>query len=299
MKDERRRDRVWKYILNQLRQHEKVTLDEIDVALTTRVDDYPTAQQLVNEENYRSEDNISEDAGGEGYNVEVEPDASRATKRHVLKTMSGDRFRLTKPVEGEESVWTSDKHLEYLYGQRSETPLEHPITDTYTASWENVEDFKMDIERRRDRLWFNVLNLLKHRDRIETKDISTSVTVVTESRATAFRLIEQEAYRETDDMTTTDDGEFVVSVEPDVSLSTKLSLLRTLAKDRYDFLTDAGKFDGWTPGPWGCALFDLTPQTEDIPPQTAQELTQQLMANPDVDHSERVERINGLLRTDS
>jgi hypothetical protein len=301
MQDERRRDRVWKYILNRFAHHDKLSLFDIDVSLTTYVDTHSEALEIVDKEDYRSEDDILKDPGGEGYIVEVEPDASIATKRYVLKTLAGDRFQLTEPTEGQEAVWTPGPHLEYLYGLRDDTPIDNPLSTEHRTSWDDVEDFEMEFERRRDRLWFNPLNLIHQQDQIDTKEVDASVTVVTESRAAAFRVIEQEAYRtEADISSRVVDGEteYLVSAEPDVSHSTKLSLLKTMAKERYGLLNDAGLYDGWHPGPWACALFNLAPQTSD-PSLQPEEIAKDTMTNTTLDDNDRFHRITDIPKTDS
>jgi len=299
MENERRRDRVWKVMLNQFRRTGELQLSDIDVSLETRVDSYSEAHNLIDEENYRSEDDIREDPGGEGYIVQLEPDASDSTKRHVLKTAAGDRFQIAEKDEGRDATWVTGPHLAYLFGEREDSPIDDPLNTEFEVSWLETEDFEMYSERRRDRLWFQAINLAAQDKTLSTSDLDTSMTLVTadDRYSTALRLVEQESYRQETDITERDD-KYAVAAEPDVSLSTKLTLVRTLAKPRYGLLTDQGTYEGWEPGPWARAIFNLEVDADHVASKKARELTDQVLADTSLEPDEQISTIKSLL-TDS
>lgn len=301
MEHERRRDRVWKFILNQFRQTGRVSLSDFDVSLETKpLRRYEDALAIVENSDSRTEDDIRKDPGGE-YIVELSPDASDGTKRHVLETMTGTRYQLAQRVEDEAGTWEIGPHLEYLFGQRDETPIDNPLGTEYEADWENVGDYEMYSERRRDRLWFYAINTLAQDKNVHTQDMDASMTVVTDEKSTAYRLIEQESYRGEEDIIE-EDGQYVVAIEPDVSPSTKLSLVKTLEKSRYSMLSDAGHYDGWEPGPWARAIFDLDihSSSNEVPEnQTTREYADDVISDTSLSRSEQISTINTVVDNES
>ena len=288
-------------MLTQFRLTGEVNISDMDVSLEARVDSYEEALALIAEEDHRSEDDIRKDPGGEGYIVTLEPDASMGTKRHVLTTVSGDRFKLAEKDESRRAIWVIGPHLEYLFGEREDTPFDDPLKTERERSWTETEDLKMNSERRRDRLWFQAINRIARNEIFSTSEIDASLTIVTEDDhySTALRIIEQESYRQVMDISQ-QDGKYVIDAEPDVSTSTKLSLLRTLSKPRYNLVTNEGKYAGWGPGPWGRALFGLPVEVEDVSsPQTGRELTQQAFADDRLDPDETLTTVKDLIKTDS
>lgn len=299
MKNERRRDRVWKSMLTQFRLSGEVDISDMDVSLETHVDSYMDALELVVEEDHRAPDDIRNDPGGEGYIVTLQPAASMGTKRHVLRTAAGERFKLAKRDSDRKATWVIGPHLEYLFGERPDTPIDVPLKTEREISWMDTEDFEMSSERRRDRLWLQAINLIAQNKTIDSGDLDASLTLVTEDDrySTALRILEQESYRQPTDVSKRD-GKYTIDAEPDVSRSTKLSLLKTLAKSRYDLLTDKGQHAGWEPGPWGRALFDLPIKVEDVSSlQRGRELTKEALSDDSRGPDERLTTVKSLIET--
>ena len=115
MEHERRRDRVWKNVLLMAYRYGEVNINNLDVKVTDKVETYDEAMDLIAEEEYRSDEDITKNPDGT-FTVVLEPDMSDTGKRSVLKTLSSDRYNFLTKSEKEAGVWETGPLLKVLFG---------------------------------------------------------------------------------------------------------------------------------------------------------------------------------------
>ncbi|RLM94343.1 hypothetical protein [Haloarcula sp. Atlit-7R] len=115
MRHERRRDRVWKNAIIMAYRYGEVDIKDLDVTVTKKVETKEQANKLIEEEEYRSEEDMTQNPDG-SYTVILEPDMSDTGKRSVLKTLSSDRYNFLKKAEDKAGIWEVGPLLQALFG---------------------------------------------------------------------------------------------------------------------------------------------------------------------------------------
>lgn len=151
MEHERRRDRVWKQIINCVYRNGEVRIDDIDVSLTYSADDEEDVDAILNKYNLDRDDldadNLTKRPDGTT-EIEISPDASKTTKRSVLNTMSKDRFGFLEKPDAPKGVWYPGPYLKALFcldhGDANEDngELRHELIDDVLSNDEFSEEEK-------------------------------------------------------------------------------------------------------------------------------------------------------------
>jgi hypothetical protein len=117
MEHERRRDRVWKQIINCVYKNGEVRLEDIDVALTCSADHEGSITEILDkyglDEEDLDEDRLTQRPDG-SYEIIVSPDASETTKRSVLNTMTKNRFGFLEKPDAPKGVWYPGPYLQAI-----------------------------------------------------------------------------------------------------------------------------------------------------------------------------------------
>jgi hypothetical protein len=99
--------------------------------------------------------------------------------------------------------------------------------------------------------------------KVHIDDIDVSMEQTVETKDEAEELVAEESYRSEDSIYQDSDGDWVVETEPDASITTKRTVLKTMAKDRYGYLQEVEDENStWVAGPVLLTILSSTPDAD-------------------------------------
>jgi hypothetical protein len=151
-------------------------------------------------------------------------------------------------------------------------------------------------ERRRDRIWKEVISIIYKNGKVRVRDIDVELTETVETKEKALEILEKEGNNPEDHLEENQDGSYTVIIDPDASVTTKRTVLKTMARERYGFLVkDEEKQGIWRIGPWLEAILSIDYDGTEMTNESQEKIAHHILTDTDMPREEKCDMLEGLL----